>query len=42
MGKVVANTTATLHELHLFLVYSHNGSIGISIAVKSDNKTIAE
>ena len=42
MRKVMPYSTATLHELHLFRVDTHDCAIRVSIAVESDNEAIAE
>ncbi len=42
VAQVVSHTTATLHQLHLLLVYPHYGAIGIGIAVQTYHKAVAQ
>ena len=42
MTQVVPHSTAALHQLHLFLVDAHDGTVGVGITVETDHETVAQ
>jgi len=38
----VADTTAALHELHLFFIDLHDGAVGVGRAVYADDKAVGQ
>ena len=42
LREVVAHTAATLHQLHLLFVFLHDCTIGVGIAIKADDKAVAQ
>ncbi|EJX08495.1 hypothetical protein EVA_03394 [gut metagenome] len=38
----MTNPSSTLHQLHLFFVLLHNGTVGVGIAIETNHKTIGE
>ena len=42
LTHVMAYTATTLHQLHLLLVDFHNSTIAVSIAIKTDDKAVAQ
>ena len=42
MAQVVTHTATALHQLHLFLVDAHNGTIRVGIAVEPYHKAVRQ
>ena len=42
LAEVVTYSSATFHQLHLLLIDAHHGTIRVGIAVKTDDKAVAE
>ena len=42
LAQVVAYASAPLHELHLLLVESHDGPVGVGVAVDTDDEAVGE
>ena len=40
--QVVAHAAAPLHQLHLLLVNAHHGTVGVGIAVESDDEAVRQ
>ena len=42
MGKVVPHTAATFHQLHLFLIYTQDGTIRVGITIQTDHEAVGQ
>ena len=42
MAQVVTHASAAFHQLHLLLVYAHDGTVRIGFAIEAYDKTVAQ